>query len=182
MSVVAWDGCCLAADRLGCRGAHRLEVLKVWRVNGLLVGGAGKVPIVAALVDWIRSGRDPEAFPKRARRGGATVLVIERDLTSALYSRSSEPQRFDGTRNIAIGSGGAYALAAMVCGRSAREAIEVASAIDPHRCGAGVDELELDTDSSNPRNLDSAPEIAPLTCDRPVTADTIDEPAIASPA
>lgn len=41
MTVIAWDGVTLAADRLsGCTGV-RMSLTKIHRVDGMLVGGAG---------------------------------------------------------------------------------------------------------------------------------------------
>lgn len=141
MTCIAWDGRSLAADRLFCFGSMRNEGTKIHRIGDLLVGGSGETDFIGAMLEWVRGGRDPAAFPEsqRSKDDYQPLLVIEADGTPALYERTPFPVRYE-QRHVAIGSGREYARAAMHLGCSAEEAVKVAIALDPG-CGYGVDVL-----------------------------------------
>lgn len=143
MTVIAWDGHMLAADKLSSAGGSRNTVTKIRRVGQLLVGGSGEIALIGNMLEWIRSGRDPATFPasQRDKDDWQPVLVIEADATISLYERTPHPIRYE-QRTAAIGSGRDYAMAAMHCGKTAAEACEVACALDAG-CGNGIDTLEL---------------------------------------
>lgn len=143
MTCIAWDGKALAADKRATCGGMICTVTKIFKVDNLLVGGAGELPFVLAMVEWVRNGRKAEAFPvdQRGDKDWQPVLVIEADSTPSLYERTPFPVRYE-QPHIAIGSGREFARAAMHLGKSAREAVEVASALDVN-CGNGIDTLTL---------------------------------------
>lgn len=143
MTCIAWDGKTLAADKRATYGGMICTVTKIFRVYGLLVGGSGELPFILAMVEWVRNGRKAEDFPasQRDKDDWQAVLVIEADGTPLLYERTLFPVRYE-QQHIAIGSGREYARAAMYCGKSAREAVEVACALDSG-CGNGIDVLTL---------------------------------------
>jgi 20S proteasome alpha/beta subunit len=143
MTVVAWDGKTLAADKRASYGGMICTVTKIFRVGDLLVGGAGELPFVLAMVEWVRNGRKVDEFPadQRGKDDWQPLLVIEPGGAPLLYERTPCPVRYE-QPCIAIGSGREYACAAMHCGKSAREAVDVAIALDS-ACGNGIDTLEL---------------------------------------
>ena len=69
------------------------------------------------------------------------MLIIMPDGAIHYYSKTPDPLIVEG-RTFAIGSGSEYAEAAMYLGKTAREAVAVAIALDSG-CGNGVDELVL---------------------------------------
>lgn len=143
MTCIAWDGKTLAADKLCSDGGALCAVKKIYRIDGLLVGGAGEVAFIGAMLEWVRTGRDPSAFPdsQRNKDDWQPFLVIELDGTPSMYDRTPHPVRFEQTC-VALGSGRDFARTAMHMGRTAREAVEIAIALDKH-CGIGIDTLEL---------------------------------------
>lgn len=143
MTVIAWDGRTLAADKRASYGTTIKTVTKIRRINGLLVGGSGEFSFVGAMFEWIENGRDPAKFPEsqQDKDDWQPFLVIEADGTPSLYERTRYPIRHE-QQHTAIGSGRQYALAAMYLGRTAEEAVAVASALDSS-CGNGIDTLEL---------------------------------------
>lgn len=147
MTIIAWDGKTLAADRRACCGSMICEVTKIHRVGPLLVGGSGDLPFVLAMVEWIRRGRRPEDYPKHQsdKDDWQPVLVIECDGTPSIYERTPYPVRHL-QRHTAIGSGREFARAAMHLGKTAVEAVEVAIALD-HGCGNGIDVLTFGDDN-----------------------------------
>lgn len=76
---------------------------------------------------------------KESKDDYANVLVIENGRV-LMYSRSPHYWEYEDSF-FAIGSGRELALAAMYCGKNAKEAVEVASLFEAS-CGMGVDVLE----------------------------------------
>lgn len=141
MTVVAWDGSTLAADKRCSDGSMIRTVTKVFRVGNLLVAGAGTRSMIMQMVEWVRAGRVVADFPpmQRDKDDWQPILVIEADGTPSQYDRTPYPSRFE-DRCCAIGSGRDFAMAAMHLGYSAEKAVEVACALDSG-CGNGVDVL-----------------------------------------
>lgn len=141
MTVIAWDGKTLAADKLGSYNGLGRTVTKIHRIGDLLVGISGNAWVANEVFAWVERGRKPEAFPacQRDKDDWSMTLIIEARRV-LLYERSPYPTRIaDGT--CAIGSGRDFALAAMHMGADARRAVEVATHFCPD-CGLGVDTLE----------------------------------------
>lgn len=152
MSIVAWDGKFLAADKRGTFQGLSRTVTKIFRVEPVLtrvrvdaafVGMCGNAAEGYDMIEWVRAGRIPDEFPVNQRddKLWASCLVIERDGRVNLYERSPNPVCIE-EKLIAIGSGRDFALAAMYLGKSAREAVEIACVFE-QGCGNGVDVLEL---------------------------------------
>ena len=143
MTCIAWDGTTLAADKLASYGGTVTTVTKIHCINGLLVGGSGESSFIGAMLEWVRSGREPDKFPKSQsdKDDWQPLLVVELDGTTSLYERTQYPIRHE-QRCIAIGSGREYAMAAMHLGCDAQQAVEVAIALDCN-CGNGIDVLTL---------------------------------------
>lgn len=138
MTVIAWDGKTLAADKRSNFGGTILTTTKIARVDRLLVGAAGPTGKCRAAVEWVRNGRKPEDFKDL---GDIHLLVVESKDRVVMYDESPMPIVL-ADRCVAIGSGMGEALVAMACGKSAREAVELASRFN-NTCGNGVDTLDL---------------------------------------
>lgn len=145
MSVIAWDGTTLAADKQAVFGGNLiLATTKIFRVADALVGYAGGADFGEQMLAWLRDGAHPEEFPssQRDREDWAGMLVIRHGSPILRYERTPYPIRFE-SKHIAIGSGRDFAMAAMYLGYSAVRAVEVASALDSC-CGVGVDALTFE--------------------------------------
>lgn len=142
MTIAAWDGQTLAADRLqtdamdGVIG-HRV---KVERWSQYLLATAGVVPSELALLQWWKNGAKHEDFPTLCtdKDYHSDLLVIERRQPIRIYNVSPFPSVLVKTRYIAIGSGSREALAAMHCGKSSVEAVKLACKLVT-TCGGGPD-------------------------------------------
>lgn len=143
MTVIAWDGKTLAADKRSTYGGMICTVTKIQKVNGLLVGGAGEASFIGAMLEWIKGGRVAAEFPsaQASKDDWQTVLVIELDGSTSLYERTPYPIRYE-QPHIAIGSGREYARAAMALGFDSVRAVETAMLLDTG-CGNGIDALTL---------------------------------------
>lgn len=150
MTVIAWDGNTLAADKQSSNaGYNGGTVTKIHRWDGGLCGFAGDLDVGVQMVEWLRSGALPENYPRlQSLESGnsANFLVIHNDGRIARYERTPVPMWFENPMQ-AMGGGRDYALAAMYLGGSARQAVEVAIALDTG-CGNGIDELMLIGDLS----------------------------------
>lgn len=147
MTTIAWDGERLAADtqaNCGYTGStHKLHRIEHPTMGACLVGGAGDADLVREHMAWLRAGARPEDFPESLRNedGRSQLLVIAPDRVVRLYQRTPYPiEMLD--QHMAIGSGGEIARAAMYCGRTAPEAVEVAIALD-ESTGGQVEVLTL---------------------------------------
>lgn len=144
MTVVAYDGKTLAADRQATYGNTPFPVTKIFRVGNDLVAGSGDWSECLAFLEWYESvkfaklGGSP---PKPDFKEGFGILVI-RNGELWRYERELVPFLIN-VPFWAIGSGADYALGAMACGKSAKEAVEIACQFDIN-CGLGVDVVEVD--------------------------------------
>jgi ATP-dependent protease HslVU (ClpYQ) peptidase subunit len=142
MTVIAWDGRTLAADKRSTIAGYPATATKIHRVPGGLVGFTGSAIHAAELLHWFRNGRDPADFPKRDEETGCGALFITDDRRILLFTHHSGFPELIESPFFARGAGGDYALAAMHLGHDARTAVEVACALDTS-CGNGIDTLEL---------------------------------------
>ena len=142
MTVVAWDGKTLAADRLSNGGGTCYTMTKVARLRGHLVGGAGCAADVRSYMRWFDEGAHPADFPAVARAGNITLLVITPAGKVLSFESGPEPLEMEGDY-YAIGSGGDFALAAMHLGHDAVTAVKTANFLST-TCGRGWDTLTLE--------------------------------------
>lgn len=144
MTVIAWDGKTLAADKRATSAGMIFTVTKMFRVRGCLVAASGDFDRINESVAWFAAGADPSKMPPYARDNTdfVALLVINNVGHILKYERSAEPFRIE-SPFYAIGSGRDFAMAAMHLGHSAKEAVAVACALDS-TCGNGIDALELE--------------------------------------
>ena len=142
MSVIAWDGMRLAADKRASLGTLIRTTTKVFRsTRGALVAYAGDADAGEAVLAWFEEGAHPDRFPasQRDKDQWAGLLVVWPDGRLWKYERTPHPVKFP-PQMFAIGCGRDFALAAMHLGKTAPEAVEVACHFDS-ACGNGVDTL-----------------------------------------
>lgn len=143
MTVIAWDGKVLAADRLAESVGLARTMTKIRRTSsGALIGAAGRTSYCVAVMAWYEAGADPDKYPKTQDSDDfADMVVIETCGRVLKYERCSAPMHFE-DKTFAMGSGRDYAMAAMYLGCDAIKAVEVACAHDVS-CGNGYDALPL---------------------------------------
>ena len=149
MTVIAWDGRTLAADRRATSGfgyAHR-ATRKIFKLaTGELAGFTGEEAFGHEVLAWYRNGADPASFPptQREKEDWAGLIIIGLDRVVQRYERTPFPCQYRDPWS-AWGSGREFASAILFIGRSAIEAVEVACALDPG-CGNGIDTFTLGAD------------------------------------
>ena len=141
MTVVAWDGTTLAADKMTSFGGLHGTTTKVYRIRDMLVSGCGMTALIQEMVQWVENGCIPEQFPPQQRdpKECVSLLVVRKGGLVHQYESTPYPLVLH-NRQWAIGSGRDFAMAAMYLGKTAREAVEIASVLC-NDCGNGVDEL-----------------------------------------
>lgn len=144
MTVIAWDGKTLAADRRSVSSGTIRTVTKISRHPSLpeLLAISGSLVDGLEVKNWYVSGASPDSFPATCRQTDnfARLIVISADGVRC-YEGAPIPIKFDDQR-VAFGSGCDFAMAAMYMGRDAKQAVEVTCALSSE-CGDGIDTLEL---------------------------------------
>ena len=142
MSVIAWDGHTLAADKRASLGTLIKTTTKIFRIGDSLCAYAGDAAGGEEMLAWFSNGAKPADFPAGQRGDDWSGLLVIREGEILKYEQSPYPVRFE-DKFFAIGCGRDFALAAMHLGHDARSAVEVAIALDSG-CGNGIDMLRLD--------------------------------------
>lgn len=144
MTVIAWDGTTLAADKQATLYGCPSTVTKVFRVPAGLLGLMGNESHARALLVWFQNdmqGEYPQPFGKDVEDQGHAVLITpQREIRKFVIGPHYAVQE---DRRAAWGSGCDFATAAMYLGETARRAVEVACALQVN-CGMGIDTLTLE--------------------------------------
>lgn len=144
MTVIAWDGKTLAADKRAGTDMPR-TVTKIRRTaNGSLIGCTGTACGDVELMDWFEAGADSTKFPARHldNEKSSHMIVIEPSGRILMYMDCATPCVFEDGQH-AIGSGRDFAMASMHLGLNAQQAVEVAIQLSA-TCGNGIDVLSLE--------------------------------------
>ena len=142
MTVIAWDGRTLAADKRGTVAGMAYAVTKLHRVRDGLIAFSGGGAHAAELLQWFNGDRDPSNYPRRGDDDGAGTIHIDQNGRIFMYAAASPFPELIEAPFFARGAGRDYAMAAMHLGCDARRAVEVACVFDIG-CGNGIDALDL---------------------------------------
>jgi len=149
MTVIAWDGKTLAADKQATNNGLKRRVTKIHRIEIPGIGVAlaafsGELAQGVLMLDWLKRGAKAEDFPtsQRAKEDWSPIIVITAEHGILTYEMSPVPARIE-EKLYASGSGRDYAMAAMHLGCDAIKAVQVAIDLDAY-CGCGIDSLTLD--------------------------------------
>ena len=146
MTIIAWDGKTLAADRRATSGGGIARaVTKICRSryrDDTLLAITGAWDTAVEMREWFEHGAVPSEFPPKARDDVATLIVIQRDGAISAYTAGPYPMPMEAEK-VAFGSGRDYAEAAMYLGYSSVRGVEIASHFQTD-CGNGIDTLEFE--------------------------------------
>jgi ATP-dependent protease HslVU (ClpYQ) peptidase subunit len=148
MTVIAFDGKILAADKQATEGGLRHVTTKIMRIEkgkfkGYLMAGSGATSEANQMMAWFELGAKPEAFPRYQDTDdlSAQLLVIAPTKEILRFDFNPVPSVFF-DEIYAMGSGRDVAMGAMAMGAGAKQAVEIASEICCG-CGMGVDVITL---------------------------------------
>ena len=143
MTVIAWDGKTLAADKQCTNGSTCILVTKIFRVGNDLIGITGNLSVGMEMINWFKDGALIDKFPEsnRPEDRGCSLMLVKQNGEVWKYESSPYPYKVEGSFT-AFGGGEESALVAMHLGATAEEAVRVTS-IYNNGCGLGIDTLEL---------------------------------------
>lgn len=140
MTVIAWDGHRLAADKAQNDCGTVRSVTKIHRLkDGTLLGTSGDSSTGALVERWYAEGQDRATYPDKD--GKVHLLVITPDRKVLMFDGGPLPEFLEDPFT-AIGCGRGFAIGAMEAGKTATEAVLIACKHDAY-CGRGVDVLVL---------------------------------------
>lgn len=137
MSIVAWDGKTIAADRQGSAGDLRFRTSKIWTLNnGDIVAFTGAIENGMAVAQWYENGADTAAWPASQKgEDWSRLIVVSHGKVFVFEQLPIKQAVLD--RMAAWGSGRDFALGAMAMGATAEQAVKIASRF-ASSCGLGV--------------------------------------------
>ena len=131
MTTIAYDGKHLAADRLITNGDHRYgEATKIHTLaDGRTFAAAGAMDFIHAVMAWLNGSDKPEIKDNDSFIG----LVVAKNGDAQEISQNL--RIWPACIPWAGGTGEAFALTAMKCGKNAIEAVEIAIEMDIYSGG-----------------------------------------------
>jgi ATP-dependent protease HslVU (ClpYQ) peptidase subunit len=146
MTVIAWDGKTLAADKQCTLAGHAGKATKIFKTPEGLVAFVGGAFHSGELLKWFMDSRPKGLYPKFTdddEDGSAHAVFISREKIIHVYGHYSESPQIEESKFYAKGCGRDYALAAMHLGFDAITAVQVACDLDIY-CGMGIDSFRLE--------------------------------------
>jgi hypothetical protein len=135
MTTVAFDGRYLAADTMAHRNGVPSNLLqpKIDMCEGFAYGlSGGWIAAFGDLIAWHRNGARVNEFPEPLKTLKGGVMIVELATARAWVVTSECPWMDEEAAPFSNGSGGDFAVGAIDCGRTAMEAVQVASRRDVH--------------------------------------------------
>jgi len=142
MTVIAWDGDSLAADKASENCGMVLRVTKIRKLgSGEVIAWCGKMENGLALARWYADGAEIDHWPSFQRTDDWSRLIVANEEHVFFYEQEPERQFVD-EPFCAWGSGRDFAIGAMAMGANAAKAIEIASKYNIF-CGLGCDSIRV---------------------------------------
>lgn len=139
MTVYAWDGHHVAADKQATMGGARLGITKIRRIGDKIVVGAGSLSGLIIMFNWIENGEDFEQWPESQKDSDNSAYMLVVPANDKPYRYESLPARIPiEDPFFAGGDGGQFAWGALAAGATAKEAVEIAVKY-AEGCGVGID-------------------------------------------
>lgn len=145
MTVVAWDGTAIAADRQATYGGGTAtSVTKLYRLdNGEVVSWCGEMQNCLGAHNWYCAGADPSEWVNyRLNEENSISLIVLSEDGLYVFDNGPYPRKIEDLF-AAFGSGHEFAMGALAMGATAKEAVEIASRFDTG-CGLGVDVMRFE--------------------------------------
>src|SRR5574340_819361 len=145
MSVVAWDGQTVAADKQGTIGDSIIITgTKMRRAkNGNVLAITGTLDLGTIFMDWYDDGENPEEWPLDLQKDEnyASDLLLFTPEGAYSFGRLGYKMKVE-DKFMAWGCGSSFALGAMAAGAKAADAVQIASTYNPF-CGNGIDIMRI---------------------------------------
>ena len=149
MTVIAYDGKTVAADKQSTGGEARFTTTKLFRAgDGAVIAMAGRTTGMLEMLAWYNAGCPPDMCPRFDDKDDTEMHVFRKGYRITFYDGRAFPAYFDDVP-YAAGTGRDFAWAAMLCGKSPREAVEIACMLST-TCGMGIDVMEVEEHVPHP--------------------------------
>lgn len=133
MTCIAWDGKTLAADKAyefyDLSTKIVTKIIKIEAGNGFVgwATGAGTASNYIGFCEWLKDGADLSNYNNyiKAENGNFTALIVSSSGCAKLFVNS--PHGVEVNAPFALGSGMDFAMTAMHLGKTAEEAVVIAS-------------------------------------------------------
>lgn len=138
MSVVAWDGKMLAADKQMNCASLKSKCTKIYKMDEEVLAFTGDMEVGLLLIGWYKEGADPAKYPEvqKDKDRWTRLIVVNKELC---FFYEMLPVAIPVEDSFAAwGSGRDFALGAMAMNADARQAVEIANRFSTD-CGFGVD-------------------------------------------
>lgn len=132
----------MAADTQVNFGSSTFPSKKIFSFGATLAGAAGASIDCSAFMAWVESGMDPDARPEMDDGDEFQALVLTHE-GLFFFEGDCCPLKIERDYH-AIGTGGEAALAALMCNKTPRRAVEIAAKIDSGT-GGPVTVLKLES-------------------------------------
>jgi 20S proteasome alpha/beta subunit len=143
VSIVAWDGKTVAADKRACIADAAMTTTKIWEMSdGLIVATTGDFSFGIAMLKWFEDGAEEKDWPPFQTTNDWARLIIFDPLTKPYCYERQPVRQIIEDPFMAWGCGREFALGAMAMGATARKAVEVACRFNVY-CGNGIDAFDL---------------------------------------
>ena len=144
MTVIAWDGKTLAADKMTVCGDMGSTVTKIFKPDNseYILAICGEIAKGLVLVDWFINGQNKEDYPEFQSTDDWARLVCAKKGEILSFEADPIPITIEDDYH-AWGTGRDYAMGAMYAGCTAEEAILAANK-HSITCGCGVDAFKLE--------------------------------------
>lgn len=131
MTTCTWDGKRISADTRSITGAviDQAPCQKIFQKKGIYCAIAGDVATALIVMEYLLKDKRKAERPELDAEDIFQIMLVSKDRCE-YYSCSLDPSPM--AAPCAIGSGGDYALAAMLCGKSGPQSIQVAAKMDPY--------------------------------------------------
>ena len=141
MTVIAYDGKTVAADKQCVNGSTKSTTTKLIRLDsGMIVGMTGTLSSGLLVLDWLNGKLSEWPKCQEDKDRWAMVIVIK-DGVVKVYEQNPAPVLIK-DEFMAWGSGGDFAIGAMAMGATAKESVEIANRFSTD-CGMGIDVFEV---------------------------------------
>ena len=143
MTVIAWDGFTLAADRQATVADTIYSTKKLWTyADGSAVAVTGDLSAGEYMRSWYESGSQIDQWPEIQKTEDWAILVVARPGKAPVYYERHPVPITVVDQFRAWGSGREVALGAMAMGADAINAVEIASRF-VIGCGRGCDSVRI---------------------------------------
>ena len=147
MTCIAWDGETLSADKQITWGNKIVFHNKIVKHNEYVLACTGEMPTTNKTIRWFKEGAIVSKFPKGSDDAIQTNIMVVVDPVNGLrvYQGDGEPVYTPGWQPWAVGSGEEYAITAMECGKTSKQAVAMAIK-HTASCGGGITTTRIKRD------------------------------------